>query len=751
MTVFFDDYYNTGIGSTPLPYGGEEVGFIDAFVRSLETQMMGSNTDSMTELMTEELQPLIDQMNENLDAGIVDGPERSWYEPDLGFENPGHYFSIFDETYEKARISKLEEVFNHLRKYPDLYPEYADYNEEKLTENIKNKALELMKLNEEVSQRSSTSGTIGSFSGSLAGVATDKGLFEVIEPLSYAEIFYGSGKQKLSQLVLKEGILGAGAEAILQTDIKDWYNSLGLQYTYEDFFKAVAAGGILGAAFPVGVRGVTSGIRLTRDQIRKGFEAFKGRGIDPKEADVQINALDNLDDLESPDGPGGPVIPFEAARDETGPRTIDLDSTQWERLDDNNLYVNQIYNIETINNHSADEVFMANPPKEVQPLQFSENIDPIVNEARINQPFNTLDRLYEIAPIFQAKLENSGRIIAKELKIKFKSPGLKNKKTSAEKIKRRSLSSPNQLSDVVRSGFIVTTARQADEVVAKLSKTFDVIDEGWQLTSLGYFDRKVVIKNDDGLLGEVQIWPKKLLEAKDSKGHALYEKHRSSTNDAEREQLEIEMQSLYEKALSKENQSFATLLGILNDPNRLANLRLKAASPDMTAAELATSDASTATQSPPGSKIATADRAAPGGRERIAGRPSQDVNTGSAKEPLDITPPFVDSISRIEERIAKTAKAQINMEKGNLPDDDVSTTSRRPAPKETEVVESDVDNFVDQVAKDTDFDNLSDDEIINVDLIIDDQVVSKTLTGAEIKKELAQEQQMIDRLRGCVV
>ena len=207
MTVFFDDYYNTGIGSTPLPYGGEEVGFIDAFVRSLDTQMMGSNTDSMTLLMSEELQPLIDQMNENLDAGIVNGPERSWYEPDLGFENPGHYFSIFDETYEKARTSKLEEVFSHLRAYPGLYPEYADYNEETLTENIKNKALELMKLNEEVSQRSSASGTIGSFSGSFAGVATDKGLFEIIEPLGYAEIFYGAGKQKLGQLVLKEGIL----------------------------------------------------------------------------------------------------------------------------------------------------------------------------------------------------------------------------------------------------------------------------------------------------------------------------------------------------------------------------------------------------------------------------------------------------------------------------------------------------------------------------------------------------------------
>ena len=109
------------------------------------------------------------------------------------------------------------------------------------------------------------------------------------------------------------------------------------------------------------------------------------------------------------------------------------------------------------------------------------------------------------------------------------------------------------------------------------------------------------------------------------------------------------------------------------------------------------------------------------------------------------------NIERLEERTGRASKAQINLEKGNRPDDDVSTTSRRPAPKETEVVESDVDDFVDQVAKDTDFDNLADDEIIDVDLIIDDRVVSRTLTGAELKKELAQEQQMIDRLRGCVV
>ena len=734
MTVFFDDYYNTGIGSTPLPYGGEEIGYIDAFVRSLETQMMGSNTDSMTELMTEELRPLIIQMNKNLDAGIVDGPERSWYEPDLGFENPGHYFSIFDETYEKARISKLEEVFNHLRKYPDLYPEYADYNEEKLTENIKNRALELMKLNEETSQRASTAGDIGSFFGSLAGVATDKGLFEIIQPLTYAEIFYGSGKQKLSQLVLKEGILGAGSEAILQSDIKDWYNSLGLQYTYEDFFKAVAAGGILGAAFPVGVRGVTSGIRLTRDQIRKGFEAFKGRGIDPKEADVQINALDNLDDLESPDGPGGPIIPVEAVRDETGPRIIDLDSAEWQKLSDDDLLNSQQV-------QSAQEKMNAVPSTIDTPGYGTAKyraertfIDPNTSES-FTGTATAIQMLYDrakvlawvsdskAAPLNPNKFDKRAIIIL--------GPPASGKSSIANPIARKygaaiidsdeakkmmpeygdgsGASAVHEESKFISDLAQAKAMEQGMNIVVPIvgheaSRVENVINDfrenGYEIDLVGMNVSYINARNRavSRFIQSKRYVPIKYLQIVGEKPRLVFNELKEKGIADGYTQIDNNGSIKDPKPVIEDTR------GILED----VDLRLR-------------------------------------GDQRKSGKVFSDAQRSVGEEKIP------SNIERLEERIAKTAKAQINMEKGNLPDDDVSTTSRQPAPKETEVVESDADNFVDQVAKDTDFDNLSDDEIINVDLIIDDQVVSKTLTGAEIKKELAQEQQMIDRLRGCVV
>ena len=62
-----------------------------------------------------------------------------------------------------------------------------------------------------------------------------------------------------------------------------------------------------------------------------------------------------------------------------------------------------------------------------------------------------------------------------------------------------------------------------------------------------------------------------------------------------------------------------------------------------------------------------------------------------------------------------------------------------------------MDDAVEQVSRDTDFDNMPDDEVLILDEVIDDQVVAKSFTGKEIKAELAQDQQMLDRLKGCVV
>jgi hypothetical protein len=49
-----------------------------------------------------------------------------------------------------------------------------------------------------------------------------------------------------------------------------------------------------------------------------------------------------------------------------------------------------------------------------------------------------------------------------------------------------------------------------------------VVDEGWQMTAAGYFDRKAYVRFPDGMIGEIQVWPPGMLRCKDV-GHGLYE------------------------------------------------------------------------------------------------------------------------------------------------------------------------------------------------------------------------------------
>ena len=72
-------------------------------------------------------------------------------------------------------------------------------------------------------------------------------------------------------------------------------------------------------------------------------------------------------------------------------------------------------------------------------------------------------------------------------------------------------------------------------------------------------------------------------------------------------------------------------------------------------------------------------------------------------------------------------------------------------PQETTFQEAEVPNTIEQVARDTEFDNMPDDETLTIDMMAGDEVVPVEMTGRQIKAELAQDERMLDRLRGCVV
>tara|TARA_R100000951_G_scaffold5601_1_gene6066 strand:- start:987 stop:5012 length:4026 start_codon:yes stop_codon:yes gene_type:complete len=158
---------------------------------------------------------------------------------------------------------------------------------------------------------------------------------------------------------------------------------------------------------------------------------------------------------------------------------------------------------------------------------------------------------------------------AKELGMEFNRAPVKllTKIKKKLKIKER----PNRyytISDAARTGITARSVDESDAWVAALAKKFHIIDEGWTVTPDGYFDRKLIVVFDNGGLGEIQIWPPGMLEAKefptrfDKSGHDYYDisKDPGSSPSAISDAKE-KMATLYGQVQSDLDRSFAQKLG----------------------------------------------------------------------------------------------------------------------------------------------------------------------------------------------
>ena len=174
----------------------------------------------------------------------------------------------------------------------------------------------------------------------------------------------------------------------------------------------------------------------------------------------------------------------------------------------------------------------------------------LARQYRFTQPIESADDAVDLAKTNQQILGRSGSSIAKKLGIKFKNPGIKGEadrgKRMAEKAQKKG--GIRALSDITRGGFAVQTVQQADQVVEELAKKYRVIDEGFTVTDLGYFDRKLMIINKNGQLGEVQIWAEPLFSAKIEKGgQDLYTVFRGKKPD----EMDAEELAAYQETIKK--------------------------------------------------------------------------------------------------------------------------------------------------------------------------------------------------------
>ena len=104
------------------------------------------------------------------------------------------------------------------------------------------------------------------------------------------------------------------------------------------------------------------------------------------------------------------------------------------------------------------------------------------------------------------------------------------------------------MTDQVRAGFGLSDPDEADKVIAQLAQKYQIIDLGWYTMHTGYFDRKIYVRFNDGMIGEAQLWPKDMIET-NTISHRLYKQWRQlPTSDPRRDAVRDEINALYSAA-----------------------------------------------------------------------------------------------------------------------------------------------------------------------------------------------------------
>lgn len=177
-------------------------------------------------------------------------------------------------------------------------------NKARLPDNIANLTLESIQVDaqnrarqaradyEDVAQRSfGFNAGMGAFLGGAAGVIED--------PMIASSGPIGIGAKSIWKLAIGEALIGAGVEAVAQTGVREWYKTLGYEYTYQDFLRNVGYGAAGGAVLPVALRGGREAVRLTTDQAKKGIEALRGSNLTNEQSEALADMAEALEEIEA--------------------------------------------------------------------------------------------------------------------------------------------------------------------------------------------------------------------------------------------------------------------------------------------------------------------------------------------------------------------------------------------------------------------------------------------------------------------
>ena len=245
-----------------------------------------SNDTSTSEsiVLQEQWQPIIDILEEKKDS-LKGDFSRSFFDRNRALVNPGTTLSmgLFDDStvrYEGYENS-AKFIENIIKNNADVVPELQDINIADIHEKAKQTALNKKKdFDESVERNPGFGAAVLRFAGQAGAALKD--------PIVLTSLMFGGAGTKLGGIALNQAIVGAGSEYLIQGKVEEWYKTLGLDYTSEQFWSAVALGGTIGAASPFVFNIAGKTISLSSAQVKKGLKAYKEDGF----KDPTVDALE---------------------------------------------------------------------------------------------------------------------------------------------------------------------------------------------------------------------------------------------------------------------------------------------------------------------------------------------------------------------------------------------------------------------------------------------------------------------------
>ena len=263
-----------------------------SFEDSLLTGALGANTEFIS--TTRVWEPIIERLNEF--AGEQDVGFFMRYFSDAGankFSNPGiAYSEVFNPLTNDNYLRLSGEIYKYVSENQDTLPDDLKGINEELISSLLKQQFDDAQASEQ-SRSIHNPGplrTIARFAGGTGSSVGDP-INLITAPFGGAVV--NQGGKLLWKGVASNMLVNAGAAALTEGEVADWYKKMGAEYTFEDFVYNVSLNAALGGALPLAVPGV----RMTWQKSKELADILIAKGF---KVDAKTQALlDMIDDFEA--------------------------------------------------------------------------------------------------------------------------------------------------------------------------------------------------------------------------------------------------------------------------------------------------------------------------------------------------------------------------------------------------------------------------------------------------------------------